>query len=67
LYAAGSARFAPHDLAKLCLVVLNKGMYRKKRIVPQKYILKNLDGVVETNWTCNDRISGYAPLKERYA
>jgi CubicO group peptidase (beta-lactamase class C family) len=67
LYAAGSARFAPHDLAKFGLVVLNKGMYRKKRIVSQKHILEILDGVVETHWTWTDRIPGHAPLKERYA
>ena len=66
LYAAGSARFVPHDLAKFGLVVLNKGMYRKNRIVSKNHTLAILDGVVDTHWTWTDSICGHAPLKERY-
>ena len=66
LYAAGSARFAPHDLAKFGLVVLNKGIYNKRQIVSQKHIQAILDGVVDTHWTWTDDIRGHTPFKERY-
>ncbi|MFT5756166.1 MAG: CubicO group peptidase (beta-lactamase class C family) [Alteromonadaceae bacterium] len=66
LYAAGSARFSPHDLAKFGLVILNKGMYKNKRVVSQKHINEILDGVVETHWTWTDNIHGHAALTERY-
>lgn len=66
LYAAGSARFAPHDLAKFGLVILNNGTYGKTRVMSQKHVQAILDGVVETNWSWTDLIRGHVPLKERY-
>lgn len=67
LYAQGSSRFLPRDLAKLGLLVLQKGRWNGLQVISEKHIATILDGRVDTGWSWTDLIDGHPASTSRYA
>ena len=67
LYAQGNARFLPRDLAKLGLLVLQKGRWQGSQLISEKHIDAILNGRVDTHWSWTDLIPGHPPQTSRYA
>lgn len=67
LYAQGNARFLPKDLAKLGLLVLNRGKWQGAQIISAQIAKVITRGEVETHWSWTDLLVNHSDQNARYA